>query len=121
MLVQAGVKVAVRLEDERVRADFPVLESADADSAALTAGSSVGARQSPVISDAAVVDHQIVHTHAHIGEGSHESASNFGDGLAPHCGAVIIDAEGSIRGEEGGHSRRILATPCSGVTPCEVR
>ena len=80
------VVMALRLGEEPVGADRPLLVAADPDAITRAAGTRVGADEGSVVLAPGVAGADVVQKHLQVGESLHERARGFGDRSAADRG-----------------------------------
>ena len=118
--VGGTVEMALRLGDEAVGSDLPLLETANVNAAAGAVGAGVRADEGPMVFGEIAVKEDAVHEDLEIGEGGHEGSSGLGDGGAADRRSATIDAKRTVRRKERGYAVAVLAAPGGGVAPAKV-
>jgi len=114
------IKVSLRLGDQPVVAESPVLVAADVHRPAAPAWATVAAGQRPMVSRAPLVGGQTVHAHHQVGQLGHESLRSGRDRCATDGGTGVVDPERAVRREEGGDVCGIVTAPGGRVASRKV-
>lgn len=72
---------------------MPRLGAANANRLSGASRTCVVSCESPVVDDSVVLDAQVVHDDAQIGESGHEGLNYFRNCGSPDCGSAVVDAE----------------------------